>query len=443
MGEASDFLADSHPTLPAGWSWRLFTDVLDIEGGTQPPASEFADELLPGHVRLVQIRDFDSDAHLTYIPDSKKWRKCEKRDVLIARYGAALGRICRGLSGAYNVALAKVVPTEHVEIDFVNYLLRSQWFQAPLLASGGRSAQAGFNKGTLAVIPLPIPPLPEQGAIAGVLGTLDDKIEQNRRTARALERLARAIFKAWFVDFEPVKAKAAGATAFPSMPQPIFDALPISFVDSDIGPVPEGWEVKAVSEVFDVNPTLSLRKGEPAPYLDMKSMPTNGHAPASWIERPFGSGMRFTNGDTLVARITPCLENGKTAFVDFLGDGQIAWGSTEYIVLRPQPPLPPVFAYCLARTGEFRDFAIQNMTGTSGRQRVSPNAMDHFRLAVPSEKAVAAEFGEVVNPMFECIRGGMEESRKLAALRDYLLPRLLGGRVGVCDARAEPIGSAL
>ena len=92
-------------------------------------------------------------------------------------------------------------------------------------------------------------PLDEQRAIAGVLGALDDKIEQNRRTARALERLARAIFRAWFVDFEPVKAKAAGATAFPSMPQPVFDALPTRFVDSEIGPVPEGWEVSALDEL--------------------------------------------------------------------------------------------------------------------------------------------------------------------------------------------------
>ena len=93
------------------------------------------------------------------------------------------------------------------------------------------------------------PPIDEQRAIAGVLGALDDKIEQNRRTSRALEQLAQAIFRAWFVDFEPVKAKAAGAIAFPSMPQPVFDALPTRFVDSAIGPVPEGWEMKAIGDV--------------------------------------------------------------------------------------------------------------------------------------------------------------------------------------------------
>lgn len=275
-----------------------------------------------------------------------------------------------------------------------------------------------------------LPPVSIQRAVARVLGALDDKIEQNRRTARALERLARAIFRAWFVDFEPVKAKADGATAFPSMPQHVFDALPTRFVDSAIGRVPEGWVPTAVSLAFDVNPTRPLRRDEPAPYLDMKNMPTEGYAPDSWIVRRFGSGMRFMNGDTLVARITPCLENGKTAFVDFLDDGQIAWGSTEYIVLWPKWPLPPVFAYCLARTGEFRNFAIQHMTGTSGRQRVAPTAMDHFHIAMPSE-STAVCFGEIVQPLFNCIRAGMDESRKLSAMRDYLLPKLLSGDVRV------------
>lgn len=274
---------------------------------------------------------------------------------------------------------------------------------------------------------------PHQLLIASILGSLDDKIEQNRRTSRALERLARAIFRAWFVDFEPVKAKAAGATAFPSMPQEVFDALPTRLVDSELGPIPEGWEVKSVSEACEVNPRMKLAKGEPAPYLDMKNMPTTGHAPAAWIERPVGSGAKFTNGDTLVARITPCLENGKTAFVDFLEENVVGWGSTEYIVLRPRAPLPPIYAYCLARTAEFRDYAIQNMSGTSGRQRVPPTAMDHFIVAVPNSETATA-FGDIVQSLFNHVRAGMSESRKLAEMRDYLLPKLLSGEVRVRDA---------
>lgn len=309
---------------------------------------------------------------------------------------------------------------------FISYFLRTIDF----FAYSDKAAVPGLNRNHLHMAPVTIPDLDTQRAIASVLGSIDNKIEQNRRTARALERLARAIFRAWFVDFEPVKAKAAGAASFPSMPQAIFDTLPTTFTDSDLGPVPEGWAVAAVSDVCDVNPPRPLRRGELAPCLEMKHMPTHGHAPDAWEERPFGSGTRFVNGDTLVARITPCLENGKTAFVDFLKDGQIGWGSTEYIVLRPKSPLPPVFAYCLARTVEFRDFAIQNMTGTSGRQRVAPAVMDHFQLAAPPQD-LAVTFGDIVQPLFNSIRAGMEETRKLAALRDYLLPQVLSGQVPV------------
>jgi type I restriction enzyme S subunit len=143
--------------------------------------------------------------------------------------------------------------------------------------------------------------------------------------------------------------------------------------------------------------------------------------------------MRFINGDTLVARITPCLENGKTAFVDFLQDGQVGWGSTEYIVLRPKPPLPEEYAYCLARSAEFREFAIQSMTGTSGRQRVPAESLAHFQVAVPP-RPIAEAFGRAVKPRFLRSSAAVRESRTLAAVRDALLPKLIAGELRVKDA---------
>lgn len=322
--------------------------------------------------------------------------------------------------------VSKVIP------EFVTYYFRSPIGQHLLLANRSSSGVPSIARPVtyLRTIEIPIPPLNEQSAIAAVLGALDDKIDQNRRTARALERLARAIFRAWFVDFEPVKAKATGATSFPSIPKSVFDALPTQFVDSEIGPVPEGWGVAALTNLFQVNPPRSLLKGELAPHLDMRNMPTDGHSPDQVGVRPFGSGARFTNGDTLVARITPCLENGKTAFVDFLKDGEIAWGSTEYIVLKPHPPIPPIFAYLLARTGEFRSFAIQAMTGTSGRQRVPFTALDHFSIAAPPAYMLAA-LGDLVEPLIARSSAATRESRSLAQLRDLLLPRLFSGELRV------------
>jgi type I restriction enzyme S subunit len=235
----------------------------------------------------------------------------------------------------------------------------------------------------------------------------------------------------WFVDFDPVRAKAEGRD--PGLPQPLADLFPARLVDSELGEIPEGWEVAPLPEVVDVNPMRALRKGIEAPYLDMANMPTRGHSAEDVVDRAFGSGMRFINGDTLVARITPCLENGKTAFVDFLQDGQVGWGSTEYIVLRPKAPLPEEYAYCLARSAEFREFAIQSMTGTSGRQRVPAGSLAHFRVAVPP-KATAEVFGRAVKPRFARASAAVRESRTLTALRDVLLPKLISGELRTGDA---------
>ena len=275
---------------------------------------------------------------------------------------------------------------------------------------------------------LRIPPIAEQRAIAHILGTLDDKIELNRRINETLEAMARALFKSWFLDFDPVRAKAEGRE--PGLPERLADVFPDSFQDSALGKIPKGWRVAPLPEVIDVNPTRPLRKGGEAPYLDMANMPTRGHSPDDVVDRTFGSGMRFMNGDTLVARITPCLENGKTAFVDFLEAGQVGWGSTEYIVLRPKSPLPDEFAYCLARSTEFREFAIQSMTGSSGRQRVPAESLSHFRVVV-APKPIAELFGRLIKPLFVRSSGATKEGRTLAALRDTLLPELISGELRV------------
>ncbi len=430
---------------------RLGSACTKIGSGATPRGG--GEVYLPHGVTLIRSQNVYNDGFrtegLVYIGEEHAAQLAnvavEPSDILLNITGDSVARSCRVPGSVLparvnqHVAIIRTDPN-HLDPGYLHYHLISPAKQSSMLSLAGAGAtRNALTKGMIENFEVPAPTIVQQRIIAAVLGSLDDKIEHNRKTATKLEELARAIFRTWFVDFEPVRAKADGVTSFPSMPEDVFDSLPTRFVDSEIGPVPEGWAVRALSEVIDVNPTRSLRRGECAPYLDMKAMPTKGYAPESWIERPFGSGMRFTNGDTLVARITPCLENGKTAFVDFLANGQIAWGSTEYIVLRPKAPLPPIFAYCLARTGEFRDFAIQNMTGTSGRQRVTVDAMDHYRIATPSAQ-LALEFGDIAQPLFNCIRAVMDESRKLAEMRDYLLPKLVSGEIHVaaeCDNRQK------
>jgi type I restriction enzyme S subunit len=183
-------------------------------------------------------------------------------------------------------------------------------------------------------------------------------------------------------------------------------------------------------EAIEVNPRRTLKSGTIAPYLDMKNLPTQGHSAEEVIDREFSSGTKFQNGDTLLARITPCLENGKTGYVDFLEVGQVGWGSTEYIILATKPPLPPQFGYLLARSDALRSHAIQNMTGTSGRQRVPSECFNMFWLAVPPPE-IARRFDELTAPLMAKIKANSTESRTLATLRDTLLPKLLSGELTI------------
>lgn len=361
-------------------------------------------------------------------------------DVLLNITGDSVARCCQiardVLPARVNqhVAIIRTNP-DKLDARFLRYVLVSPDFQSHLLAlaSAGATRNA-LTKRMIENLTVPRRELPEQERIAHILGTLDDKIELNRRMNATLEAMARALFQSWFVDFDPVRAKAAGQT--PAGMDPATAALfPSEFEDSALGEIPKGWAVKAASEVLDINPPRRLKAGTVAPYIDMKNMPTHGHAVEDVIDRIAGSGSKFISGDTLLARITPCLENGKTAFIDCLPDDEtVAWGSTEYIVLRPKPPLPPEYAYYLARSDAFRGHAIQSMTGTSGRQRVPTTCFEHFKMAVPPAP-IARVFGETVRVLMDRIRSNVAESRTLAALRDALLPELLSGRTSADEAR--------
>ena len=328
----------------------------------------------------------------------------------------------------HNQRIGKVSIREPTETNtrYIYYVMCGAKYRHEVLASATGTTVKHTSPNRIRQFRFLCAPPPDQRVIAHILGTLDDKIELNRRMNETLEAMSRALFNDWFVDFGPVRAKAEGRD--PELPQSLADLFPSRLVDSQLSEIPEGWEAVTLPELIELNPLRSLRKGDMAPYLDMANMPTSGHTPDEVIARPFGSGMRYINGDTLVARITPCLENGKTAYVDFLKDGQTGWGSTEYLVMRPKSPLPCEFAYLLARSDRFRDFAIQNMTGTSGRQRVPAKAFSQFMLPSPTRQ-VAEAFEQFVQPLVARISRADAESRTLSATRDALLPKLTSGEI--------------
>ncbi|WP_018609577.1 restriction endonuclease subunit S [Uliginosibacterium gangwonense] len=319
---------------------------------------------------------------------------------------------------------------------FIYYFFKSSIGRFELLKNSSQVGTPGIGQPltSLKSIKLALPGVAEQERIAALLGALDDRIALLRETNATLEAIAQALFKSWFLDFDPVHAKARGEQP-EGMPEHLAALFPDSFEESPLGLVPRGWRVLPLEEAYEINPTRKLKKGETAPYLDMASVATSGHTVAGVVEREMGSGTKFVNGDTLLARITPCLENGKTAFVDFLSDDQTGWGSTEFVVLRPKSPLPPYHGYLLSRHPAFREHAIQSMSGTSGRQRVQNDVLGRYPVVVPCV-ALATAFGDLVGSTQQKIISNHQQAQTLATLRDTLLPRLISGALRLPEAEA-------
>ena len=183
------------------WQEVSFLDVCDIEGGTQPPKDTFRYEPTEGYVRMLQIQDFKTDEKPVYIPQKTRMKTCTEEDVLIARYGASLGRILKGKAGAYNVALVKTIPDlDLIDRSFLFQLLSGIRFQRFLANVGSRAAQAGFNKGDLKRFRFPLPPLDEQKRIAEVLDRAEALRARRRAALALLDELTQSIFLDMFGD---------------------------------------------------------------------------------------------------------------------------------------------------------------------------------------------------------------------------------------------------
>jgi type I restriction enzyme S subunit len=168
----------------------------------------------------------------------------------------------------------------------------------------------------------------------------------------------------------------------------------ISATTKDTADRPKGWKMTTLGEVAEINPSESLKQGTVAKYVAMENLQPFTRHISKYETKEFTGGMKFRNGDTLLARITPCLENGKTAYVDVLNDNEVGFGSTEYIVFREKINLSDKkFLYYLSISPRFRELAIKAMTGTSGRQRVQTDQLINELLILPDlpeQRAIAA-----------------------------------------------------
>ena len=321
----------------------------------------------------------------------------------------------------------RALDEERLDRRYLYCFMRSSAFTDQWMARSNETDMAAYVSLTAQrQLHVALPDITEQRAIADVLGALDDKIEQNRRTARTLERLARAIFRAWFVDFEPLKAKATGATSFHSLPQAVFDALPTHIVDSKIGPVPEGWELKPLATIATFLNGLALQKypprgdGEDLPVVKIAQLRKGSVDGAAWANSDVPE--QYVIGDSeLLFSWSGTLE------AKFWFGGKGALNQHLFKVTSSHFPSWFCFLWIRQHLPWFRAIAASKATTMGHIKR------GHLRetLVVVPPNGVLDQANDVIGPIYDLFGQLMVESRKLAAIRDVLLPQLLSGKVRV------------
>lgn len=320
-----------------------------------------------------------------------------------------------------NQGFKSIIVNNENDNVFVYYLLRNNISLIENHANGSTFKEISGK--VMNALEFDIPSLMQQKNIANILSTIDDKIEINNQINKTLESMAQAIFTHWFVDFE-----------FPNEDGEPYKSSGGEMVESELGMIPKGWKVVKLQDIMHINPQTKLIKGDLYKFVSMKEL-SEGSSKinlknVNYKEYKSG-GMKFLNGDTLLARITPCLENGKTGYVNFLAENEKGFGSTEFIVMRAKEGVKSSLTYIIARNKDFRDYAVKHMNGSSGRQRVNKDSVGDYKIAIPSNRALLNQLGQIGDNFFIEMRKNEFENDVLINLRDTLLPKLMSGEIRV------------
>jgi len=426
------------PPVADGWECAPLGGLIDESRGicygiVQPgsPQEDGIPILRVGNIRQGRI---STDHVLRVSPEVEaKYSRSRLRggEVLLTLVGS-LGEsavVPEELAG-WNVARAvAVIPViEDVGARWVELCLRSATIQHYIRIWATTTVQATLNLRDLARLPIPLPGPKERKAISCILGALDDKIELNGLMNQTLEEMARTIFKSWFVDFDPVRAKAAGQQP-PGLASQIADLFPDAFQESELGEIPTGWQVGTLgtiaNEVRDTVQASEIKRG--TPYIALQHMPRHSIALASWdlADGIASAKLRFKAGDLLFGKLRPYFHKVGPAPLDGIC-------STDIVVSRPLKELWYGLALGHMSSGAFVDYTYSGSTGTK-MPRTSWRYMSAFRIALP-QTPVAAAFSAIVRPMISRIWHCIFEQRNLAAVRDTLLPKLISGESRVPDA---------
>ena len=324
--------------------------------------------------------------------------------------------------------------SEICDARYLYYFFSSELGQAEILERRIGSSVPGFNLTGLRTINVPLPPLPEQRAIVATLGALDDKIELNRRMCETLEAMARALFRDWFVDFGPTRAKMAGTA--PYLSEDLWSLFPDRLDDDG---KPEGWAMLALSEV-----TSELRRGVSPKYVEQGGVrvlnqkcirnrqvdvaPSRRH---DEVQRSV-AGRLLQTGDILV-NSTGTGTLGRVAQIWKIDEPVVV--NSHVTVVRADPQKVSIFYLGICVTGREQEIEALG-EGSTGQTELSRARLAQLPILLPSQ-IVQNAFDNSVVAILERITLAGLESRTLAATRDLLLPRLMSGELRVTDA--EPL----
>jgi type I restriction enzyme S subunit len=354
----------------------------------------------------------------------------------------------RGPEGWLNQHVFRVTPAEGIDPTFFYYLLRYLKPNFVAIARNKQTTGLGHvTKRDLEDIEGAYPELAEQRAIAHILGTLDDKIELNRRMSETLEAMARALFKAWFVDFEPVRAKMEGrwrrGQSLPGLPAHLYDLFPDRLVDSELGEIPEGWEVVRLGELIETVKGRSYKseelvEGSEVALVTLKSFARGGGYRPDGLKPfagPYKQEQVVKPGEVVVActDVTQAAEViGRAAMVRRSNLYRELVASLDTLVVRPKTSDMTVASlYSLLRTDAFIEHTYAHVTGTTVLH-LAKDAVPSFAFALPPERLIHV-FDGIATRTFSKVETLELESDTLTALRDALLPKLVRGEIRVRD----------
>ncbi|MDD5375538.1 restriction endonuclease subunit S [Acidithiobacillus sp.] len=390
---------------------------------------------------MVDTTDVDriSEVFIASIHKLEKFR-LKHKDILVAMTGATVGKIGRFPKTNeifylnQRVARVDLRNPAQADIDYIYYVLSQAQYTDQIFSLADGSAQANVSASQIGNIIIPLPPLREQRRIAHILGTLDDKIENNRKTAKTLEAMAQAIFQSWFVDFDPVRAKMAGESPESickrlKLTPEILDLFPDRLVDSELGEIPDGWVVGTLGNVAE-NPRRGIRPQQintETPYIALEHMPRRCIYLSEWGtgEELESNKFMFRKNEILFGKLRPYFHKVGVAPVNGVC-------STDIVVIAPQSAYWLSFVLGHTSSDAFVVYTDSDSTGTK-MPRTSWNRMAHYEIALPPE-SIAKVFDELVVPTVHQMVANVHESRTLADLRDTLLPKLISGDIRVPEA---------